>query len=609
MLSNVRRLSALPIVHLFIIAAVCVIVYSNSFKAPFMFDDYTNIIEKSVVRDIGQYKDNFLLVTPSTNRRFVAILTFALNYRLHGMNVMGYHIFNLIVHVLNALLVYQLIRLIFRTPAGSNPALGNNVMALFTALLFAVHPVQTSAVTYIVQRYTSLATLFCLVTLTAYAGSRLTASTALRYTLYAISIFSVILAMRTKEIAFTLPVIAVMFEFMFFEGKIKRRILYLIPLILTMSIIPISILAANSPSAPSAINSTPSVINTVVNNSLTSGIASSSAAVTDIPRTEYLFTQFRVIVTYLRLLFVPVGLNLDYDYHVLRSFFNPEVVLSFLVLALLFASVVYMLYRFNQTGVPYRFLSRLYSFGILWFFIALSVESSVMPIKDVINEYRLYYPSAGFFIAVMSAVAWTVEKWERQAKTYVFSALPVILVLFSVMTLLRNDVWADRVRLWEDTVRKSPGKARPHYNLGYDYLRQGRVADASREFQTAIILKPDFADAYNNLGDIYASQGRMDEALNAFKKAVQYKPDFAVAYNNLGTIYDERGQIEDAAAHYRTAVKLQPDYIDAHLNLGNLMIKANQLNDAVMEFQSVLKYAPYNDEASEKLRALRGTRK
>ncbi|KWT79579.1 tetratricopeptide repeat protein [Candidatus Magnetominusculus xianensis] len=609
MLSNVRRLSALPIVHLFIIAAVCIIAYSNSFKAPFMFDDYTNIIEKSVVRDIGQYKDNFLLVTPSTNRRFIAILTFALNYKLHGMNVMGYHIFNLVVHVFSALLVYQLVRLIFRTPAGSNPALGHGVMALFTALLFAVHPVQTSAVTYIVQRYTSLATLFCLVSLTAYAGSRLTPSSALRYTLYAVSIFSVILAMRTKEIAFTLPVIAVMFEFMFFEGKIKRRILYLIPLILTMSIIPISILAANSPAAPSAINTAPDVINTVVNNSLTSGIASSSAAVTDIPRTEYLFTQFRVIVTYLRLLFIPVGLNLDYDYPVLRSFFNPEVVLSFLVLALLFASAVYMLYRFNQAGAPYRFLSRLYSFGILWFFIALSVESSVMPIKDVINEYRLYYPSAGFFIAVMSATAWTVEKRGRQAKIYVFSVLPVIVILFSVMTLLRNDVWADRLRLWEDTVRKSPGKARPHYNLGYDYYRYKRFRDAEREYLIATTLKPDYADAYNNLGDIYASQGRMNEALNAFKKAVQYSPGFAVAYNNLGTIYDERGQYEEAVMHYQTATKLKPDYINSRLNLGNLLTKIKKYQEAASEFQQVLNYQPFNDEAIAGLKKLQDAHK
>ncbi|WP_420267115.1 tetratricopeptide repeat protein [Candidatus Magnetominusculus dajiuhuensis] len=595
MLKTLRRLPDMPIVHLLIIAAVCVIIYSNSFKAPFMFDDYTNIIEKSVIKDIGQYKDSYSLISPKANRRFVGVLTFALNYKLNGMDVAGYHVFNLIVHALSALAVYWLVMLIFRTPffESFDPFFGRGLAALFTALLFAVHPIQTSAVTYIVQRYTSLATLLCLVSLLAYVKSRLKLSSPVCYGLYAVSIIAAVAAMRTKEIAFTLPVIAVLFEFLFLDGRLKKRILYLIPLVSTMLIIPISILANKAPDAANAlaIALNPKLIDSSMK----------LASVTDITRTEYLFTELRVIVTYLRLLFVPVSLNLDYDYPVFRSFFKAGVMLSFLVVALLFASALYMLFKSFRA---YRCPARLYCFGMLWFFIALSVESSVIPIKDVINEYRLYYPSVGFFIAVIAVVVWIVQKWGRPAKVYAISVLSLIIVVFSAMTVLRNEVWADRVRLWEDTVRKSPNKARPHYNLGYDYIRQGRVVDASREFQTAITLKPDFADAYNNLGDIYAAQGRMDEAIDAFKKAVQSDPNFAVAYNNLGTIYDERGQFEEAAADYRMAIRLQPDYIDARLNLGNLLIKAKQFNEAAAEFQGVLHLAPYNDEAAQKLRAL-----
>ncbi|MBF0457152.1 MAG: tetratricopeptide repeat protein [Nitrospirae bacterium] len=593
--ANYGKLNVMPIVHLSIIAAVCVIVYSNSFKAPFMYDDYTNIIEKSVIRDIGQYKDSYTLISPKANRRFVGVLTFALNYKLNGMDVRGFHVFNLIVHVLTALALYRLVTLIFQTPffTAFDPLFGRGLTALFTALVFAVHPVQTSAVTYIVQRYTSLATLLCLVSLLSYVHFRLTASRALGYTLYAVSVVSAVAAMRTKEIAFTLPVIAVLFEFMFLEGKLKKRILYLLPLMLTMLIIPISILANKTPDATDALTI-----------ALNPGIIDSSvkmASITDMTRSEYLFTELRVIVTYFRLLFVPVGLNLDYDYTVFRSFFQLEVVSSFLVIASIFVSAIYMLYRSLALN---HHLARLYSFGILWFFIALSVESSVIPIKDVINEYRLYYPSVGFFIAVMSVVVWLVEKKKRRAKMTALTALSVIIILFAALTLMRNNVWSDRVALWEDTVRKSPNKARPHYNLGYDYLRQGRVADASREFQTAILLKPDFADAYNNLGDIYASQGRLDAAIDVFKKAVEADPFFAVAYNNMGTIYDERGQFDEAAADYRAAIKLKPDYIDARLNLGNLLIKANRRSEAVIEFQNVLEFAPYNEEASNKLRSL-----
>ncbi|MBF0320751.1 MAG: tetratricopeptide repeat protein [Nitrospirae bacterium] len=604
MLKKYKTLLKNPIIHILIIAAACVIVYCNSFKAPFMFDDYTNIIEKNVVRDIGDvtskaprwWLNNYLLIIPTANRRFVAILTFAMNYKLHGMDVVGFHVFNLIVHMCNAMFIYLLVRLIFRSPFFTSSGFGAGVMALFTALLFAVHPIQTSAVTYIAQRYTSLATLFCLISIVAYVSSRLTASRAARYMLYATSVFSAILAMRSKEIAFTLPVIAAVLEFMFFGGKLKKRILYLLPLMSTMLIIPMSILSEKYATAASALNT-----------AVSSADSSMKAAVVALlTPPEYLFTQFRVIVTYLRLLFVPVGLNLDYDYPVFRSFFSPEVALSFLVVAAVFASSVYMFYR--SAVLPEdnrdRYAARLYSFGILWFFIALSVESSVLPIKDVINEYRLYYPSVGFFIALMAVAMWLSEKKAGPMK--VVPALAVIVVLLSAMTLQRNEVWADRIKLWEDTVRKSPNKARPHYNLGYDYLRHGRIPDAIREFQTAVTLRPDYAEPYNNLGDIYASQGRMDEAFDAFKKAIQYSPDFAVAYNNLGTIYDERGQFDEARTNYQTAIKLIPEYIDARLNLGNLYIKMNRLQDAVSEFRDILKFEPYNDEANSKLRALQG---
>ncbi|KWT79578.1 tetratricopeptide repeat protein [Candidatus Magnetominusculus xianensis] len=593
-----------PIVHLTIIAVVCIIVYSNSFKAPFMFDDYTNIIEKSEISDIWQNKNNYSIIGPKANRRFVAMMSFALNYKLHGMDVWGFHAFNLIVHVLSAMLVYWLITLIFRTPffKAYLPTFGNDITALFTALLFAVHPVHTSAVTYIVQRYTSLATLFCLISLVAYVQSRFAGSRAGRYMFYILSLFSISLAMKTKEISITLPVIIVMTELLFFEGNLLKRIRYLLPSVLMILNIPVSLIITKS-SNSAVINA-----NIVEPNTVYSTFIVSATGLTPF---EYLLTQFRVIITYLRLLFVPVGLNLDYDYPVFRSFFMPEVILSFLVISSILASALYMLYRSAaMTNENHgRYAARLYAFGILWFFTALSVESSVIPINDVINEYRLYYPSVGFFIAIMSVVVWVVENKGKREKVYAVTLFAGIIVTLSMMTLLRNEVWADRIRLWEDTARKSPNKARPHHNLGYDYIIRGRIADAEREYKRATILDPKLFQAYNDLGNIYASQGRMDEALNAFKKAVQYNPDFAVAHNNLGTIYDERGQLENAAAHYRTAIKLQPDYIDAHLNLGNLMIKANQLNDAVIEFQSVLKYAPYNDEASDKLRALRGTRK
>ncbi|MBI4838692.1 MAG: hypothetical protein HY806_06030, partial [Nitrospirae bacterium] len=192
---------------------------------------------------------------------------------------------------------------------------------------------------------------------------------------------------KTKEIAFTLPIIIVLYEFMFFDGKIKKRILYLIPLLLTILIIPLAYMESGKSTGD-----------------LISDLSETARLQTEMSRMDYLFTQCRVIVTYIRLLFLPVNQNLDYDYPVYHSFLNPNVFLSFLFLMVIFCIGVYLLYRSRIT----HYLSvcnaqavtlRITAFGILWFFVTLSVESSVIPIVDVIFEHRVYLPSIGAIIA------------------------------------------------------------------------------------------------------------------------------------------------------------------------------------------------------------------
>jgi len=175
---NLRRMGLLkkPLVAVFLVLSCGVLAYSNSFRVPFVFDDLPSIVDNPVIRSL----DNFLASTSgyeNHERRFVGYLTFALNYRLGGLDVTGYHAFNLVVHLANALLLYALVRLAFRTPhlAGSRLAPRAGTVALLCGLLFVVHPVQTQAVTYVVQRLTSLATLFYLLAMVLYAVGRLKA--------------------------------------------------------------------------------------------------------------------------------------------------------------------------------------------------------------------------------------------------------------------------------------------------------------------------------------------------------------------------------------------------------------------------------------------------
>ena len=286
------------------------IIYSNTFNSPFTFDDGLYVADNPAVRDplllldsakVDALPNNMGTVKDQFRNRIAGHFTFWLNYRMHGLSVIGYHLVNLLIHLLNALLVYLLVRLTFKTPFlrgrtavdSSFNANTCKLIAFLCALLFVAHPVQTQAVTYIAQRFTSLATLFCLLSLTLYIKARISGQSAHRYAYYFISLVSAILAMKTKEISFTLPAIITLYELMFFEGGLKKRIVYLSPFLLTMAIIPLTLLYPGS------------------SGSMLKGISDVSVETASISRADYLFTQFSVIATYIRLLFLPVDQNLD----------------------------------------------------------------------------------------------------------------------------------------------------------------------------------------------------------------------------------------------------------------------------------------------------------
>jgi hypothetical protein len=204
--------------------------------------------------------------------------------------------------------------------------------------------------------------------------------------------------MKTKEIAFTLPLAIALYEFLFLRDSIKRRLLYLAPLLLTMLIIPLSILDADRP------------IGEFI------GEAGEAARVeSGVSRLDYLLTESRVVVTYIRLLLLPINQNIDYDFPFYNSFFDPKVFLSFLLLVSIVGLGAFLL-RCSRSSEP---ALRAVSFGIFWFFITLSVESSLIPIQDVIFEHRLYLPSVGVFLALASGAAIFAERHGKMRKVVI----------------------------------------------------------------------------------------------------------------------------------------------------------------------------------------------
>jgi len=549
---------------IFLILCLGAIVYSNTFYSPFHLDDTPSIVNNFFIRNLSNLQNiwNYL------PRRFFLYLSIAFNYHFSGLDVFGYHLFNLGVHLLVAILVWWLTLLTLSTPAMKENKITRhaNLIALLAGLVFVSHPVQIEAVTYIVQRAASMAALFYLLSLSLYVKSRLLQEdNSGRWKFYYIgSLISAIAAMFTKEITITLPLMVLLYEFSFLRTKKEFDWKYLFPFILTILIIPLTMFFTESVKAQHM-----------------RGVTADTPA--DISSIHYLLTQFRVLATYIRLVFLPVHQNLDYDYPISKSIFEiPTLFSLILLICVLF-------------GAKHLFLKyRLVSFSIFWFFLTLLPESSLLPIKDVIFEHRLYLPLAGYSIFLVSSVFYL---WGDKSIKAMNIVLAMVIACNSVLTYQRNKIWKDDLTLWDDTVAKSPHKARPHNNRGQIYYTQGKVKEALREFNKAIELDSTLADAYYNRGLIYYDQGKIDQALNDYDKAIEINPNYAIAYNNRGNAYAKQGLFARAISDFNKAIEINFMYAQSYNNRGSAYEKEGNPQKAVLDYNKAIEINPDFEEA------------
>jgi len=242
--------------------------------------------------------------------------------------------------------------------------------------------------------------------------------------------------------------------------------------------------------------------------------------------------------------------------------------------------------------------SRIISFGILWFFITLSVESSIIPIRDVIFEHRLYLPSVGVVIAFSSGVLYGISYARERLDIKVSLLLATCILLLvtalplAIITYKRNFVWRDEITLWEGVVGKSPSKARGYSNIGKFLQDRGRFGESIMPLQEAIELNLNYPEAHNNLGNAYNNQGQTDEAIQEYREALRQKPDYPEAHSNLGVAYAKKGLLDMAIEELKAALSLKSDYLNAHFNLGLTYQRKALKNEAIMEFKEVLKIQP-----------------
>lgn len=511
-----------------ILAAAGVIVYVNSFSAPFHLDDFGSISNNYSIRD----PFNIAEIWKFYSNRFVIYFTFAINYFIHQTGLEGYHITNVAIHIFNGFILYLIIYniLSLRYFNGKKIATFKRFVCILAAVMFIVHPMQVNAVTYIVQRTASLAATFYLLAIFFFIKFRV--YDKVRY--FVLVMLFTILAMFTKENTITIPFMLLFIEILFFlkDGKTswKKRLLFLFVLFLTVPIIPGTNLFLHGYS-----QSDPGV---------------SFKASTSMDRMWYFYTSLNVIILYIKLLFIPNYQNFDYsnDYPISHNIWEHGSYISLIILVLIFLIAVKNFKR-----------NKLITLGIVWFFMGLAVESSFISIKDVYFEHRVYYPLAGFVIALMGIVFAEFKSKDRKMLVkkplLYFTVLSAIVIITnSALTLRRNYIYSDTVRLWSDVVKKAPMSDRGHSSLGASYLDYYDSEDestkkylkrAEEELKIAIQQYPYNDTAHCNLSKTYYLEGEYDLAIKEAEETNKISPS-VYAFHNMGKAYEKKGNLKDA---------------------------------------------------------------
>jgi tetratricopeptide (TPR) repeat protein len=484
-----------------ILILLACVAYADSLYAPFVFDDLTAIQHNRNVRffsfDLKEMEKTRSLLYP----------TFAFNQWLGGENVFGYHVVNLLLHIINGLLVFAIARRIYqslRPPPG--PSDGDSY-AMLAAAFFIVHPVQTEAVTYISERSELLSKLVFLCGLLFFMmlpEKKIGFFTAIPV------LFFLVLGVAFKETAVTLPAIIFLYDYIFIaEGKLRNMLprwrFYLGLLIFIgvgtyflWNILRQPLIEVGEPGT--------------------------------MPQWNYFLTSLRVTVRYLRLIVLPTGQNLDYDFPAILSVKEPALAAS----VLLICALLFMAWR-------WRGRRPVFAFSIFWFFIVLIPTGGVVVIPDVIFEHRLYVAVAG----VALSFPLLVERLGLLLRARVARVASIILAVLLVTTIARNYVWADSVRLFLDEVEKSPHKVRAYVNLVFEHMKRGHETEAISVVSAGLKNAPAYrVSLLDTMGNLYLRMGKPAAAIQYFtpstEEAVQHglqSSFIATSFNNLGAAY------------------------------------------------------------------------
>lgn len=558
------------------------LVYSNSFDATWHLDDYYNIIGNelvhaeasrpgSILKPFGSFLDSGHLNRP------LAFFTFAVNWFWGQDNPRGYHLVNILIHLLAAFFLFRTIQILFETPRLSGTWKRSRIefISLLAAVLWAVNPIQVQSVTYIVQRMASLCGMFYILSIYLYVKARLAGIlTKKSFLLFAACGLSFLAAFLTKENAALLPVVLVLIEATFFQDITRKKV--------RMTILGVALAMGMAVLIGGAI--------VFYNGNLLSVLNFEERFFTPLER---LLTQPRILLFYLTLIFYPTPNRLSpvHDIEISTSLLHPWTTLpSILIVCVL---VGYAIYKLRKWPIL--------SFAILFFFLNHIIESSIIPL-ELIFEHRNYTPAMFLFWPVAVGLERLLTQY-RDRNPIVFRALlvfiPLLIVGLGTGAYIRNSVWFSEKLLWEDALSKAPQSARSYVQLAWGhYQRRGDQNTALLLYHEALKKKHNrnsqYSKIYNNIANIYLQAGDCSRAVEYWQKSHEVSQNFYIPRYRLALALTRCGRLDDALPHLDHVIAQKPDFSKA-LNLkGVIRLIQNRPQEALVLFRQALKLEPAN---------------
>lgn len=573
---------SLVLLQRLLIVLLGVMAYAGSFRGSFVLDDSRTVVGNMRIRRIVPEDANGWLA-----RRAFGNLTFALNYATGKLNPVDYHAANLLIHLAAALALYGVVRRTLALPRSPRRYKDRAApLAFWVAAIWTIHPLTTSAVTYISQRYESLMALFYLLTL--YGVIRGAGGTRGRWW-YMLSIVACLLGMATKEVIVTAPAVVLAYDRIFLsrsfrEAFARRGVLYAGLLASWVLLAAMAMFGSE-------------------------GGATSGRLVDTASAPQYALTQCGVIARYLRLAAVPYGLCLDYDWPLVEK--ARDALPSVIMMGLLGLATLIALWRMPRLG----FLG-------FAFFVILSPTSSFAPRPDCAFEHRMYLPLAAVVAAAVFCFYEIAERLHSRRAPPVAAVLAgVAVVLLAGMTHFRNRVYLSEEAVWQDVLKQYPNHLRAYQNLASLAYETARYDEALAFCEEIFKRVPDFAAfarsellaaegtahgarlfkqafqwtlAMNTAGLCLRAQDRLEEARRSFETALRIAPGNFRAAHNLAACLFRLGRSDAAVAQWRKLLKRRPDDPDVHRALGEASLAGGDMAAAVAYYERTLEIDPDN---------------